>query len=65
MDRWSLYDIDLNLQGHENHVFGHKFSYIRCRKFQYISYCKLWIDGNCMTLTFKGAGGGMHSPSEI
>ena len=23
MDRWSLYDLDLDLQGHENYVIGH------------------------------------------
>ena len=50
MDRWSLYDLDLQGQGHENHVFGHNYSYICCRHFQYISYCRLWIDGHCMTL---------------
>ena len=48
MDRWSLYDLDLELQGHEIYVFGHNFSYICCRLFKYISYCWLWIDGHCM-----------------
>ena len=52
MDRWSLYDLDLDLelQGHEIYVFGHNFSYICCGLFKYISYCWLWIDGHCMIL---------------
>ena len=57
MDRWSLYDLDLDLDLDlhcpENYVFWHDFSYICCRYLEYISYCRLWIDGYCMTLTLN------------
>ena len=37
--------------GHENPVFGHDFCSICCRNLKYVSCCRLWINGHCMTLT--------------
>ena len=36
MNRWSLYDLDLELQGHEIYIFGHNFSYVCCGNYLYI-----------------------------